>query len=173
MKMLAIDVHVRRFSVISSLPFAEVVQRLTATIGHPDIKAFHRALSAARTFSDLEAVVQAVTGSSGLMEFIRFDAGEVLRRRRGGETPRILRLIVGNPLIMREMVKSVPDAASYAPVTILVTERTDGIHLSYDSMASLIAPYGDQSALKVARDLDEKILALLKTTACPEADHQW
>ena len=85
------------------------------------------------------------------MEFVRFDAGEVLRKERGGQGPKILRLVVGNPLIMKEMVKTVPDAASYAPVTILVDERADGVHLSYDSMASLIAPYGSQSALAVAR----------------------
>jgi hypothetical protein len=27
-----------------------------------------------------------------------------------------VRLVIGNPLIMKEMVKHVPDAASYAPV---------------------------------------------------------
>jgi hypothetical protein len=66
---------------------------------------------------------------------------------------------------MKEMAKSVPDAASYAPVTILVDERADGVHLSYDSMASLIAPYGSQAALAVARDLDAKIETLLQKAA--------
>ena len=45
---------------------------------------------------------------------------------------------------MKEMAKTVPDAASYAPVTILIDERADGVHLSYDSMASLLAPYGSE-----------------------------
>ena len=80
------------------------------------------------------------------MEFVRFDAGEVLRKERGGRGPKILRLVVGNPLIMKEMARTVPDAASYAPVTILVDERADGVHLSYDSMASLIAPYGSRGS---------------------------
>ena len=66
---------------------------------------------------------------------------------------------------MKEMAKSVPDAASYAPVTILVDERADGVHLSYDSMASLLAPYGSQSALRVAVDLDAKVESLLKAAA--------
>jgi hypothetical protein len=66
---------------------------------------------------------------------------------------------------MKEMAKTVPDAASYAPVTILVHERADGVCLSYDSMASLIAPYGSQAALAVARDLDAKIQCLLETAA--------
>jgi hypothetical protein len=66
---------------------------------------------------------------------------------------------------MREMAKGVPDAASYAPVTILVDERSDGVHLSYDSMASLLAPYASEEALAVARDLDAKIEGLLATAA--------
>jgi hypothetical protein len=48
----------------------------------------------------------------------------------------------------------VPDAAAYSPVTILVDERADGVHLSFDSMASLLAPYGSQSALAVATTSD-------------------
>jgi hypothetical protein len=76
------------------------------------------------------------------MEFARFDAGEVLRKERHGEGAKILRLLVGNPPIMKERAKIVPDAPAYAPITILVDERADGVHLSYDSMASFLAAYG-------------------------------
>ena len=67
--------------------------------------------------------------------------------------------------MMREMAKHVPDAGSYAPVTILVDERPDGVHLSYDKMASLLAPYGNRDALAVARDLDAKIENLIRESA--------
>ena len=163
--MPTMEIQVRRVSVVSSRPFEEIVKRLTATIGHPDMKKFHSALAAAAAVADLEAVVQGAIGPSELMEFTRFDAGDVLRKGRGGQEPRILRLVVGNPLIMKKMVRSVPDAAAYAPVTILVDERADGVHLSYDSMASLIAPYGSHAALAVVRDLDAKIERLLETAA--------
>jgi hypothetical protein len=63
------------------------------------------------------------------------------------------------------MVGTVPDVASYAPLPILVGERADGVRLSYDLMESFIAPYGSESALLVARDLDAKIEALLTTAA--------
>jgi hypothetical protein len=163
--MSTIEVQVRRFSVVSSRPFEDIVRSLTATIGHPDMNAFHSAVADARTVADLEEVVQGAIGSSDMMEFARYDAGEVLRKELGVRGPKILRLVVGNPLIMKEMAKTVPDAASYAPVTILVDERADGVHLSYDSTASLIAPYGSEAALAVARDLDAKIEILLKTAA--------
>jgi uncharacterized protein (DUF302 family) len=150
---------------MSHRPFAEVVHRLTATIGRPDMIAFRAALAAAATVGELEDVVHAAIGSSDLMEFVRFDQGQVLRKGGRGDSPSILRLVVGNPLIMEELVNAVPDAASYAPITILVDERSDGVHLTYDTMASLIAPYGNPPALAVARELDSKIEGLLETAA--------
>jgi hypothetical protein len=129
------------------------------------MNAFRSALAAASTLAELDDVVRSAVGPSNLMEFARYDAGEVLRKELGEQGPKILRLVVGNPLIMKEMAKTVPDVASYAPVTILVDERVDGVHLSYDSIATFIAPYGSQTALRVARDLDAKIERLLETAA--------
>lgn len=163
--METIEVPVRRTSRVSSRSFDEIVRRLTATIGRPDMNGFHKAIATATTASDLERVVHGAIGSSNLMEFIRFDAGEVLRKERNGHGPKILRLLVGNPLIMKEMARTVPDAAAYAPITILIDERADGVHLSYDSMASVLAPYGSETALAVARELDTKIEALLEAAA--------
>lgn len=159
------EVPVRRISVVSSKPFDEVVRKFTATIGRPDMNALHNKLATATTPAELEEVVRGAVGASDLLEFARFDAGEVLRKERGGQGPRMLRFVVGNPLIMKEMAKAVPDAASYAPVTILVDERADGVHLSYDTMASLLAPYENQAALAVAEDLDAKVEGLLETAA--------
>ena len=47
----------------------------------------------------------------------------------------------------------------------VLDERADGVHLSYDRMSSLLAPYGNQDALAVARDLDLKIETLLQESA--------
>src|SRR4029077_17523188 len=93
------------------------------------------------------------------------DQGGVMRKETGRDTPRIVRLLIGNPLIMKEMAKHVPDAGSYAPVTVLVDERADGVHLSYDKMESFLAPYGNRDALEVARNLDKKIEDLLRQAA--------
>jgi hypothetical protein len=99
------------------------------------------------------------------MEFTRFDLGDIVRKERGPGAPRSLRLIVGNPLIMKQMVERVPDAGSYAPVTILIDERLDGVHLSCDTMASFLTAYGSPDAMKVAQDLDSKVEALLTAAA--------
>jgi hypothetical protein len=78
------------------------------------------------------AFVQHGLGRTEFMLFAEYDLGFFSRLETGRESPRIIRFIVRNPLIMREMVKYVPDAGSYAPVTILVDERSDGVYVSYD-----------------------------------------
>jgi uncharacterized protein (DUF302 family) len=162
------QIHVKRFSVVASKPFPSVLDELEAAIGRPDMREFSKSIAAAKTEAELEKIVNAAAGPERLIEFARFDLGEVLRKERGAEARQSLRLLVGNPLIMKQMVKHVPDAGSYAPVTILVDEREDGVHLSYDRMASFLAPYGNAEALKVAKDLDAKIEALLNFAASLE-----
>ena len=159
------QVSVQRFSVISSKSFEEVVAGLEAAVGRPKIDQFLRDVASAKTYAELEEVIHKVIGASGFMEFIRFDFGEIMRKERGADAPQSLRLLIGNPLIMKQMIEPVPDVGSYAPVTVLIDERADGVHLSYDKMASLLAPYGSTEAMKVAQDLDSKVEALLTAAA--------
>ena len=156
---------VERFSLTSSKSFEDVLVAVDAAIGHPDMKTFQRDTAAASTHAELENIVHKAIGPSGLMEFLRFDLGEYLRKDSGKTSPKIVRIVAGNPLIMKQMVQHVPDAGSYAPVTILIDQRSDGVHLSYDRMASFLASYGSSDALKVARDLDSKVESLLTAAA--------
>ena len=158
-------VEIERFSVTSPKPLEMVVVALKAAVGQPDMAKFAKATKAAQTFAELERTVQKSLGRTGLMIFMELDLGGILRRETGLAVPKVVRLVIGNPLVMKEMVKFVPDAGSYAPVTILVDERPDGTHVSYDRMASLLAPYDNPDALAVARDLDSKIENLLCESA--------
>ena len=155
-------IEIERFSLTTSKQFDEVIAGVNAGIGHPDMAEFGRSTHEAHSFAELKGVVEKGLSEVGLMLFMELDHGAVLRKETGRDTPRIVRFIIGNPLIMKEMAKRVPDAGSYAPVTILVSEREDGVHISYDSMSSYLAPYGDVLALEVARDLDEKVIKLLE-----------
>src|SRR5215470_11157320 len=155
-------IEVERFSLVASKGFDDVVAALNAAIGHPDIAEFWRSTHQARSLTELESTIQKALGKAGLMLFAEFDHGAIVRQETGRDTPRIIRFVIGNPLIMKEMAKRVPDAGSYAPVTVLVDERQDGVHLSYDRMASLLAPYGNLDALDVARNLDIKVEDLLR-----------
>ena len=158
-------IEIERFSLTSSKPFDQVVAALDASIGHPDMADFARSTHEAHSFAELKSAVEKGLSIAGLMLFMKLDQGAVVQKETGQNTPRITRLLIGNPLIMKEMAKHVPDAGSYAPVTVLVDERADGVHLSYDRMASFLAVYGNRDALQVAEDLDNKVETLLRAAA--------
>nr|WP_238179107.1 DUF302 domain-containing protein [Methylobacterium oxalidis] len=157
--------EVERFSLRSSKPFDAVVTALKSAVGQPDMVEFFKETRATESFPDLEGVVRRGLGRVDLMLFAEFDLGDILRRENGTGTPKIMRFVIGNPLIMKEMVKHVPDAGSYAPITVLIDERPDGVHISYDLMESILLSYGSSKALVVARDLDATITSLLHECA--------
>jgi uncharacterized protein (DUF302 family) len=163
--MTIAKVEVERFSLTSLKPFDTVVAAFKSAVGQPNMVEFFKETRATKSFPDLERVVQSGLGRTDLMLFAEFDLGDILRREAGSKTPKIMRFVVGNPLIMKEMVKHVPDAGSYAPVTVLIDERPDGVHLSYNKMESYLLPYGSPEALAVARSLDAKVTALLRECA--------
>jgi uncharacterized protein (DUF302 family) len=159
------QISVERFSVISCKRFDDVVAAFEAAVGHHDTSTLWKSTVAAGSYAEIETLVQKMIGGSGFMEFARYDLGIFLRKASGAATPRILRLVIGNPLIMKKMAEHVPDAGSYAPVTVLIDERKDGVHISYDRMASYLASYGSAEALEVAQDLDAKVEVLLTAAA--------
>jgi len=156
---------VERFSVVSSKPFPEVLAAIDAAIGHPNLGEMQRDVAASNSYAEMEAVIGKVVGPTDLMEFLRLDMAMYIAKGKPGPVPRSVRLLVGNPLIMRRMAEHVPDTASYAPVTILIDERADGVHLSYDRMASFLASYGNAEASAVAAELDRKVEAMLTEAA--------
>jgi uncharacterized protein (DUF302 family) len=158
-------VEMERFTVTTSRPFDAVVAGIKASIGHPNMAELWQATQRATGATELEAAIQPTLGKTGLMQFIEFDHGMVIRKGTEQHTSKMIRLVIGNPLIMKEMAKRVPDAGSYAPVTVLVDERADGVHISYDRMASLLAPYGDRDVLSIASDLDAKVEDVLRQAA--------
>jgi hypothetical protein len=154
-----------RFSVVSRRRIEDVLAAVHKAIGHPNLALMQREVAMARTYAEMEAIINKATGPTGLMEFMRLDMALYLGKGRAGKTRGCYRLLVGNPLIMRRMAEHVPDAASYAPVTILIDEREDGVHLSYDRMEGFLAPYLSVAASGVAAELDRKVEAMLTSAA--------
>jgi uncharacterized protein (DUF302 family) len=109
-------VELERFSLTSSRSFDEVLSAINDAVGHPDMAQFWSSTQQARTVGELENSIQKALGRTGLMSFVQFDHGAIVRKAMGRDKPRMVRLIIGNPLIMQEMAKHVPDAGSYAPV---------------------------------------------------------
>ena len=156
------QVNMQRWSITSQRPFDAVVAAVEAAIGRPNMLEFVAKMTAATSYDEMQKVVHDSVSEIGLMEFMRLDHGAILRKAGGDGNLKSVRLILGNPLIMQSMTRLVPDAGSYAPVTVLIDQRPDGVHLSYDEMASFLAPYGNAEALKIARELDAKVKRVLQ-----------
>ena len=110
-------IEIERFSLTTSKQFDEVIAGVNAGIGHPDMAEFGRSTHEARSLAELKSAIEKGLSTVGLMLFMQLDHGGILRKETGRETPKMIRFVIGNPLIMKEMVKHVPDAGSYAPVT--------------------------------------------------------
>lgn len=161
-----VTVEVRRVTITSTRPFDDVVAAVYAGLGRvPNFGDAVRDWYSAHNRDEFDALVEPTAGSSGLLEFMSLDLGAVLAIRDPDRGGRLLRIIAGNPVTMSKMTATVRDAGSYAPVTILVAERPDGVTVSYDRVASAIAPYAGNEASAVAEALDDAVLTLLRNAA--------
>ena len=161
--MPATKIVVERITLTSDKAFESVLNAVRDGVGHPDMTQLWDAIWKAETFSQVESVVTSVLSTSGLMQFGELDDGRFIAKERGERTPKSMRILIGNPLIMKQMTELVPDAAAYAPVTILIDEREGKVQLSYDRMASLLSSYNSSRASGIAEALDRKIETLMNT----------
>ncbi len=135
-------------------------------ISQPDVESLFRQLAASTSYEQFTSLVRQAQGSAGLMRFLELELDGALALDPQAQSSAglgLVRLIAGNPVTMGEMTRHVPDAGSYAPVTILIQELPGGgTRLAYDSVASDIAIYDDPAASQVAENLDSEVLALLR-----------
>ena len=167
-----LDVVMRRHVFASDRPFDQVLAGIFSGISQPDIAQLFSKLEASGTFQQFSSLVEQAQGSAGLMRFWQLNLDNALTL--DPEAPdwtgrRLVRLITGNPVTMGQMTRHVPDAGSYAPVTILIEETPDGgTQVAYDSEVSALAPYGNAAASTAAKQLDAEVLGLLReATAIP------
>ena len=90
---------------------------LDAAIGHPDMGEFGRSTHEAPSLAELKSAVEKGLSKAGLMLFMQLDQGAVVRKEMGRDVPKIIRLLIANLLVMKEMAKHILDAGSYGPVT--------------------------------------------------------
>lgn len=108
-----------------------------------------------------EQRLKAAEGAQGLMIFSVFDHGAALNmadaRRKAKQ------YLIGNPLTAIQMSQHDIRAALYAPLRVLVYEKTAGqTVVEYDQPSSLFGQFGREDVTKVALKLDaglEKVIA--------------
>ena len=154
-----------RFTLTTTRSFGDVVGAIERGLAHPNVPELFQKMKAAPTPAALKQVVEAAVGSFGLLEFMRFDFGLVLRKDDPPTNRSAVRFLIGNPLVMRQLVRGAPDAGCHAPVSVLVDERDGAVRITYDRMASLLGAGSDAATFGVARDLDAKLERLLASAA--------
>ena len=170
-----LEVPVRRHVFHSERPFSQVLDGIYGGIGQPDIGELFAKLAASTSYEEFSALVGQAQGSAGLFRFLQLNDDSVLTldpQAPGWDGRRLVRLIAGNPVTMGQMARHVADAASYAPITILIQEMPGGgTQVAYDTVSSEIDPYHDPAASEVAQRLDTEVLALLRqATGAPGSD---
>jgi uncharacterized protein (DUF302 family) len=155
-----------RVQVSTSLPFDEVLARLRALMGNTSIPDLLR-LATQTTSQEGYAseVTKRYVGESGFMLFGEIDHGGWIWKF--GINRRVIRLILGNPLIAITMIRHDITAGLFAPVELLVTENEDGpgATMTYVRPSSLMAIEENPALLAAAKALDQKFEALLARAA--------
>ena len=70
-----------------------MVAGLNAGIGHPDMAGFWKSTHAARSAAELESTIEKAVGKAGLMLFVEFDHGTIVRKTTGRDAGRIIRFV--------------------------------------------------------------------------------
>jgi uncharacterized protein (DUF302 family) len=160
--MEILHAQIERLCFTSKKPFEDVLAGLYSGISRPNIEELKQRLKRAHDLAEFAQTVDAAVGRVGLLEFLQLDLGAALvgplRRPY-----RMIRIIAGNPMIMRSMTQSVPAAGSYAPITILVYQFDGDVFVCYDALASLLAVYDSTEAWHIASALDKKVIGLIES----------
>ena len=160
-----VTVAVERIEFLSQKPFQQVLDDVHRGLGHPDFGRFARHIAQLNDWDEFTAAVAAEAGPSGLMVFLELDLGGVVGKDPQATGFREVRIIAGNPVTMESMVRTSPAAGAFAPVTILLFESADGVHVRYDTITSAVGGELSAEARVHARQLDASVIELLRSAA--------
>jgi hypothetical protein len=109
-------------------------------------------------WASYEHEVQSHVGPHGFMLFGSFNHGGWIAK--AGIHRKVLRLVIGNPLIAITMIRHDVTAGLFAPVELLLTEKDNGTSaLTYVVPSSLMVVEPNPPLFAAARDLDAKLAA--------------
>jgi uncharacterized protein (DUF302 family) len=102
--------------------------------------------------------VQSHVGPSGFMLFGLLDHGAWIGKT--GIDRKLLRVVLGNPLLAITMLRHDVTAGLFAPVELLLTDEGKGSSLTYVKPSSLMVVENNPELLSAAQGLDAKLAAL-------------
>ncbi len=152
----------QRIQVDTSLSFADVRDRLGELLGHTSIPEINALAQTAKNQTDYTREIEKrFVGKSGFMLFAEINHGPWIKVF--GINRKVLRLILGNPLIAITMIRHDVKAGLFVPVELLLTDQPGGTgaSLTYVRPSSLIEVEENFELLTAAKALDDKLEALV------------
>ncbi len=163
----------RRVRVESTRSFEEVLLNLQKVVGTKTILQRNtQEASFAPTREQFEHAIQSQVGESDFMLFFAIDYAQWLPLF--GIERKVVRWILGNPLIAITMIQHDITASLFAPIELLLVENEsgDGATVIYDLPSSLMVIEPNPALEASARTLDSKLEALVSRVTGVVMDHQ-
>jgi uncharacterized protein (DUF302 family) len=162
--------HETRFDAVrmrydSAKSYDELVAALLADIGERPVPVNDMAMDT-EGWQSYRQRVESHVGPSGFMLFALLDHGTWITK--AGIDRKVLRVILGNPLIAITMLRHDVRAGLFAPVEMLLVDGGEGrSSLTYVKPSSLMVVEPNLELLRAAEKLDAKLAALAtKVTSC-------
>ena len=141
----------------STKSYDQLVAALLADIGEQRVP-IDEIGKTSNTWDSYEQQVQSHVGPSGFMLFAQFNHSGWIGK--AGIDRKVLRVILGNPLIAITMLRHDVTAGLFAPVEVLITDEGSGSSLTYVKPSSLMVVEPNPELLSAATELDAKLAAL-------------
>jgi uncharacterized protein (DUF302 family) len=141
----------------SAKSYDQMVSALLADIGEKPVP-INDFAAATDSWDSFRERVESHVGPSGFMLFSVLDHGAWITK--AGIDRKVLRVILGNPLIAITMLRHDVTAGLFAPVEMLIVDEGEGSSLTYVKPSSLMVVESNPELLKAAEELDAKLASL-------------
>ena len=141
----------------SAKSYDELLAALLADIGEP--VSLDDLVRTPGSWDSFQQQVEPLVGPSGFMLFNLIDHGAWITK--AGIDRKVMRVILGNPLVAITMLRHDVSAGLFAPVELLLVDEGEGrSSLTYVKPSSLMAVEPNPELRSAAQELDAKLAAL-------------
>jgi len=160
----------KRVQCETTRSFDEVLLNLRKLVGTATPQKVNKQESGGGTREQFEKAIQSQVGESDFMLFLEIDHGDWLPVF--GIQRKVVRWILGNPLLAITMIRHDITAGLFVPVELLLFENEsgDGSTVIYDLPSSLMVIERNPALRDAARVLDRKLQTLVSRVTGVELD---
>ena len=147
-----------RLTFDSNKSFDEVVSSLLADVGDKPVL-LNEVAANSESWDSYKKTIESRVGPSGFSLFAIIDHGSWIKKV--GIRRKVVRFIIGNPMIAITMLRHDLTAGLFAPVELILIEEDNGRStLTYVRPSSLMVIAKNDALLDAAKELDSKLHAL-------------